>query len=120
MSGICGLVNSVVIWKTMRLLNSNFMKSKLIYTLSNWQTYSLIFPGHLMDVDCQGAPGSITDLPASKVTVLHGHQSEVFTCAWSPQSDIIVSGLDKHCSPSPLFFLKSEILHASFTSYMKP
>jgi len=33
------------------------------------------------------------DLSPSKVSVLHGHQSEVFTCAWSPRGDVIVSGL---------------------------
>ena len=35
---------------------------------------------------------SALDLPSSRVTVLRGHQSEVFTCAWSPVADIIVSG----------------------------
>lgn len=53
-----------------------------------------------MDVDHQTSPASGStgnalpslDLPVSKVTVLHGHQSEVFTCAWNPQGDIIVSG----------------------------
>ena len=32
------------------------------------------------------------DVPSSKVTVLRGHQSEVFTCAWNPEGDTIVSG----------------------------
>lgn len=32
------------------------------------------------------------DILSSKVTVLRGHQSEVFTCAWSPEGDTIVSG----------------------------
>ncbi len=45
-----------------------------------------------MDVD--NSAGSL-DLPFSKVTMLHGHQSEVFTCAWSPQGDTIVSGYGK-------------------------
>lgn len=57
-------------------------------------------PGDPMDVDRQGAPptgsaggaGPSLDLPQSKVAVLRGHQSEVFTCAWSPQGDSIVSG----------------------------
>ena len=43
-----------------------------------------------MDVDRdQGAP---LDLLTNQVTVLTGHESEVFTCAWSPSADIIVSG----------------------------
>jgi len=33
-----------------------------------------------------------TDVPPGRVTVLRGHESEVFTCAWSPSGDIIVSG----------------------------
>ena len=48
-----------------------------------------------MEVDrhssAAAAPPS-TDLPPSRVTVLRGHESEVFTCAWSPSGDIIVSG----------------------------
>ena len=43
-----------------------------------------------MDVD--HPISSALNLPSSKVTMLHGHQSEVFTCAWSPQGDTIVSG----------------------------
>ena len=52
-----------------------------------------------MEIDRHAYPATSTesgtstlDLPSSKVTVLHGHQSEVFTCGWSPQGDIIVSG----------------------------
>lgn len=57
--------------------------------------------GDAMDVDHPSSPvGASTggsglpalDLPSSKVTVLRGHQSEVFTCAWNPQGDMIVSG----------------------------
>ncbi len=47
-----------------------------------------------MDVDRHGVaatPTSLT-LPPSKVMVLKGHQSEVFTCSWNPKEDIIVSG----------------------------
>ena len=33
-----------------------------------------------------------TVLDSSKITVLRGHSSEVFTCAWSPMANIIVSG----------------------------
>ena len=44
-----------------------------------------------MDVD-HGSESSGQDIPASKVTVLRGHQSEVFTCAWNPEGDTIVSG----------------------------
>ena len=32
------------------------------------------------------------EIPASKATVLQGHESEVFICAWSPTSDLLASG----------------------------
>lgn len=37
-----------------------------------------------MDVD--------VEIPASKATVLRGHESEVFICAWNPVSDLLASG----------------------------
>lgn len=43
-----------------------------------------------MDID-HDQPATL-DLPSNQVTVLKGHESEVFTCAWSPSADIIVSG----------------------------
>lgn len=39
-----------------------------------------------MDMD-----GSI-EIPASKATVLRGHESEVFICAWNPTKDLLASG----------------------------
>jgi len=39
-----------------------------------------------MEVD-----GSI-EIPASKATVLRGHESEVFICAWNPTTDLLASG----------------------------
>lgn len=32
------------------------------------------------------------EIPASKATVLRGHESEVFICAWNPVSDHLASG----------------------------
>jgi len=32
------------------------------------------------------------EIPANKSTVLQGHESEVFICAWSPTSDLLASG----------------------------
>lgn len=31
-------------------------------------------------------------IPASKATVLRGHESEVFICAWNPVTDLLASG----------------------------
>ena len=35
--------------------------------------------------------GSI-EIPPNRVTVLHGHESEVFICAWNPTHDLLASG----------------------------
>uniref|UniRef100_A0A6M2DMM1 Putative u4/u6 small nuclear ribonucleoprotein prp4 n=1 Tax=Xenopsylla cheopis TaxID=163159 RepID=A0A6M2DMM1_XENCH len=32
------------------------------------------------------------EIPASKATVLRGHESEVFICAWNPSTDLLASG----------------------------
>lgn len=32
------------------------------------------------------------EIPASKATVLRGHESEVFICAWNPSIDLLASG----------------------------
>jgi len=32
------------------------------------------------------------EIPASKSTVLRGHESEVFICAWNPTTDLLASG----------------------------
>jgi len=40
----------------------------------------------LMEVD------SNIEIPASKVSVLRGHESEVFICAWNPTNDLLASG----------------------------
>lgn len=42
--------------------------------------------GEKMEVD-EGV-----DIPSSKVTVLRGHESEVFICAWNPVNDLLASG----------------------------
>lgn len=39
-----------------------------------------------MDVD------QSIEIPASKATVLRGHESEVFICAWNPSRDLLASG----------------------------
>lgn len=59
-----------------------------------------------MEVD-----GSI-EIPASKATVLRGHESEVFICAWNPTTDLLASGFVDmtnyciKCQHLPLFLLK--------------
>lgn len=40
--------------------------------------------GESMDVD--------VEIPAEKSTILKGHESEVFICAWNPKQDLLASG----------------------------
>ncbi|XP_054743535.1 F-box-like/WD repeat-containing protein ebi [Anastrepha obliqua] len=42
--------------------------------------------GEPMDID------QSIEIPASKATVLRGHESEVFICAWNPSRDLLASG----------------------------
>ena len=66
------------------------LQGVLITTLHVTSFGHFSLPPEPMDIDHdQSAP---LDLPSNQVTVLKGHESEVFTCAWSPSADIIVSG----------------------------
>lgn len=37
------------------------------------------------------------EIPTNKATVLRGHESEVFICAWNPTNDLLASGYLKIC-----------------------
>ena len=37
-------------------------------------------------------PFNTIEIPLSRVTVLTGHESEVFICAWNPVQDLLASG----------------------------
>ncbi|XP_061082769.1 F-box-like/WD repeat-containing protein TBL1X [Conger conger] len=43
---------------------------------------------HVEDVEMDGD----VEIPASQATVLRGHESEVFICAWNPVTDLLASG----------------------------
>ena len=48
--------------------------------------FSANHTGERMEVD-----GGV-EIPSSKATVLRGHESEVFICAWNPVNDLLASG----------------------------
>ena len=64
-----------------------------------------------MDVD--------VEIPASKATVLRGHESEVFICAWNPVSDLLASGWVSVCAETDLnsCWMSHIILYARFGFY---
>ncbi|BFZ00441.1 hypothetical protein BsWGS_03480 [Bradybaena similaris] len=49
--------------------------------------------GHAVDnpADSMEVDGAV-DIPSNKATVLRGHESEVFICAWNPTNDLLASG----------------------------
>ncbi|XP_033099774.1 F-box-like/WD repeat-containing protein TBL1XR1 [Anneissia japonica] len=49
---------------------------------------NLIQANHTESMDCDSG----FEIPASKATVLRGHESEVFICAWNPCTDLLASG----------------------------
>ncbi|XP_024906753.1 F-box-like/WD repeat-containing protein TBL1X [Pteropus alecto] len=50
--------------------------------------YSPAADNHSKPMDIDGD----VEIPPSKATVLRGHESEVFICAWNPVSDLLASG----------------------------
>jgi transducin (beta)-like 1 len=51
--------------------------------------FLLAVPGN---TEGAGEIDSNIEIPASKATVLRGHESEVFICAWNPTTDLLASG----------------------------
>ncbi|KAJ3591631.1 hypothetical protein NHX12_006763 [Muraenolepis orangiensis] len=49
-------------------------------------THNMNHHSEPMDMDGE------VEIPTSKATVLRGHESEVFICAWNPVSDLLASG----------------------------
>lgn len=45
-----------------------------------------------MEVDRDDSNLESIEIPASQATILKGHESEVFICAWNPTSDLLASG----------------------------
>ncbi|KAJ6645324.1 F-box-like/WD repeat-containing protein ebi [Pseudolycoriella hygida] len=57
-------------------------------SLGKWEMGRTSLNGENMDT---GVPQSFL-IPVSKLTVLRGHKSEVYVCAWNPISDLLASG----------------------------
>lgn len=58
---------------------------------------STVGPSTVTPAGAGGAPEMMEidqsiEIPASKATVLRGHESEVFICAWNPSTDLLASG----------------------------
>lgn len=49
---------------------------------------SVVPPQNSTDIE----GGANIEIPTNKITVLRGHESEVFICAWNPTTDLLASG----------------------------
>jgi len=59
--------------------------------LISYFLYSFPAPLPTNHTDAMEIDGNI-EIPSSKATVLRGHESEVFICAWNPINDLLASG----------------------------
>ena len=57
-----------------------------VYLHVSFYTFVVANNADLMEID------SSIEIPSSKVSVLRGHESEVFICAWNPTNDLLASG----------------------------
>lgn len=55
------------------------------------------------------------EIPPSKSTVLRGHESEVFICAWNPTSDLLASGSGD--STARIWNMSDDVTCTQRTSY---
>lgn len=66
---------------------SNTNGEDTTHSFGDWESAS-VWTNHneTMEVD-----GNV-EIPSSRATILRGHESEVFICAWNPTSDLLASG----------------------------
>ncbi|XP_043928504.1 F-box-like/WD repeat-containing protein TBL1X isoform X3 [Protopterus annectens] len=57
-------------------------------TTVNGEKVPHVLTNHSVAMEIDGE----VEIPSSKATVLRGHESEVFICAWNPVSDLLASG----------------------------
>ena len=50
--------------------------------------FSISSANHTESMEVDGC----LEIPSNKATVLRGHESEVFICAWNPVNDLLASG----------------------------
>jgi len=70
------------------------MGSQLVFKADLTASCKLLIVIYLL-TDNHSKPMEIdgdVEIPPNKATVLRGHESEVFICAWNPVSDLLASG----------------------------
>ena len=100
MSSVCilELIELNIFMCLLQICSSNHVSSSNMFSQS-CDFFKYIYPimcllsvfsanhtGERMEVD-----GGV-EIPSSKATVLRGHESEVFICAWNPVNDLLASG----------------------------
>lgn len=61
---------------------------KFEFSLAESEPLLFIAANHTTNMEVDGG----VEIPSSKATILRGHESEVFICAWNPTNDLLASG----------------------------
>lgn len=61
---------------------------KFEFSLAESEPLLFIEANHTTNMEVDGG----VEIPSSKATILRGHESEVFICAWNPTNDLLASG----------------------------
>ncbi|ESP00289.1 hypothetical protein LOTGIDRAFT_225956 [Lottia gigantea] len=87
LSLIDAVMPEVVESKKQAAAKANPIKTENVNTNGEDATHA-VSTNHTDSMEVDGT----VDIPTSKTTVLRGHESEVFICAWNPANDLLASG----------------------------